>query len=1513
MGNSYSELIDSRCGKCDHAYQVEVWLIVDMTEQPELLESIRAGTIHSFPCPNCGYMSNMDVPLLFYCPGAEPTLFYSPAQHITQERDQQLAFRLVHLLKRRLGDAWQEEWLTLGLPIMPREVVVTILSVRHLLGQEIGTGSGSEQFYLAAKVLSGLPVQEQRDLAHLIANSQRGDHLLEAPIDHRHLKDALNTALRHAQVVTNVGPPVLSARLTNAFKYADEAADKYLQTNDPDALERALSLFESILSHAGFASAPVSFQVATLSSFGSLLIRTYNQLARFQDLDKGVELLRRALQLAPDTLPDRDVYLGRLALGLNNRYLVTGEMIDLHQAIDLSRQSVELTTPDSPNWAMYLTNLGNALRDRYAHANDPDDLEQALLALSQAVEVTPPNASQRATRLTNLSLGLCDRYRHFKNSSDLAKAIACAEEAVTLAQTSPTRLIFSLDVLSNCLRERYRLAQDLSDLEKAIALASDAVQLSRLNPARRPSCLLHLGLGLLARHDKTHEWADLKLAIQSLKQALELTPHTSPDWPGILLNLCFALLTRQEHDSPEIGFDDEAAVLEQALRLIPDRETPVRLQILSRLAIGLEEKYEQTEELAELRKAEVLCQQIIRLEPSIPQFQTAHLILLGKIALHEYQEGGESTAADKAVKCFQQALDGIVSNSHLEDLAAGGLADAMRTRYGVTGNLDELNQSIVLLRAILMRKRHSPPNEQRVILVGLGGNLIDHYRSTGDLSELEEGLELLQRALQIKADDSASLRNLGNGFHYQYGRFKNRADLENAISLWQRALEHIPASSMQRAGVISSLGAGFAELYSLTGNQELLEQAVLHAKQAIELTPSTMPARVNRLNFLGAILRRYAKVTGQLTHLDVSIQALQEAIDNTSPSQRIRISVLHNLAKCLQERYSVNGEQDDLKQAKVAYSESCTKGLAAQPEASLVSSQAWGDWALSRGAWEEAAEALNYGSQAIEQILRAQLLRARKEVWLRDAQGLTVNAGYALAKIEDLTNAVVTLDVGRARLLAEAQERDRHDLKHLNDIGHSVLYQRYRTAADHIAQLESTEVRPQEQPSSSDLVVKQRTARAELDAIISEIQLVPGYEDFFSTPTFERIQRDLLPTVDVTKAAAYLLVTSVGGLALVLHGSDVQLVWLDLIEADVNGWLLKRDGESVVGGYLPAQFGEVPLESALAEVLPVLGEKVMYPVAEALKSLGVSDVTLIPCGRLALLPLHASEYRVDGVTRCFMDELTVTYAPSARALGSSREALNTRSDRLPSLLGVGNPLPLPERAKPLVFARPEVEEIAQLFDGQAMALYEEDATHTAVEAQLGATTYLHLSCHGMFNLSEPLESGVVLSYGEMITLRDLLARQRLSGTRLVVLSACQTAITDFKDLPEEAIGLPAGFLQAGVPGVVGTLWPVNDLSTALLMIKFYEYHLKGDASTGVGPMQPAAALREAQLWLRDVTNAELSELFEKYKMTAPDRPERSRMAFELASERFREHTLRDPDERPFAHPYYWAPFVFYGV
>jgi CHAT domain-containing protein len=73
------------------------------------------------------------------------------------------------------------------------------------------------------------------------------------------------------------------------------------------------------------------------------------------------------------------------------------------------------------------------------------------------------------------------------------------------------------------------------------------------------------------------------------------------------------------------------------------------------------------------------------------------------------------------------------------------------------------------------------------------------------------------------------------------------------------------------------------------------------------------------------------------------------------------------------------------------------------------------------------------------------------------------------------------------------------------------------------------------------------------------------------------------------------------------------------------------------------------------------------------------------------------------------------------------------------------------------------------------------------------------------------------------------------------LSACQTALG--KEIRGEGlIGLTRGFMYAGAPRVVASLWKVDDAATAELMRIFYQKMLKEN-------VRPAAALRSAQIEL----------------------------------------------------------------
>jgi CHAT domain-containing protein len=143
----------------------------------------------------------------------------------------------------------------------------------------------------------------------------------------------------------------------------------------------------------------------------------------------------------------------------------------------------------------------------------------------------------------------------------------------------------------------------------------------------------------------------------------------------------------------------------------------------------------------------------------------------------------------------------------------------------------------------------------------------------------------------------------------------------------------------------------------------------------------------------------------------------------------------------------------------------------------------------------------------------------------------------------------------------------------------------------------------------------------------------------------------------------------------------------------------------------------------------------------------------------------------------------------------------------------------------------------------------------------------------------------------------------LRATRLAVLSACETGMTPARDPAQEFAGLFTAFLTAGVPTVLAALWPVENISTALMMHRFYQYHL-GDPREQIVPRPPADALRDAQAWLRQLTYAELKA----YVAPKLDSSLGSIWIGVLGLE-----ARVNNEGCPFESPYFWAGFVIVGA
>jgi CHAT domain-containing protein len=259
--------------------------------------------------------------------------------------------------------------------------------------------------------------------------------------------------------------------------------------------------------------------------------------------------------------------------------------------------------------------------------------------------------------------------------------------------------------------------------------------------------------------------------------------------------------------------------------------------------------------------------------------------------------------------------------------------------------------------------------------------------------------------------------------------------------------------------------------------------------------------------------------------------------------------------------------------------------------------------------------------------------------------------------------------------------------------------------------------------------------------------------------------------------------------------------------------------------------------------------------------------------------------RRDALATCM-----IPYVPNARALHAARGHATSAAD---ALVTVTDPPHEPGQVR-LAHATTETAVAAAAFPSSDRIL-PQDAKPGRVRAGIAAATVAHLACHGYAVLETPLDSGLLLADGTRLTLRDLLAMR--TNLRLAVLSACETSMPG-TDLPDEVVSLPTGLLQAGVGGVIASLWAVPDLATALLMTRFYRAW-RHDAEP------PPEALRTAQMWLRDTSIARKMEDLASF---AGDGWLPEELVDALADALF----TRDPADDD-AHVHAWAGFSYVGA
>ena len=246
----------------------------------------------------------------------------------------------------------------------------------------------------------------------------------------------------------------------------------------------------------------------------------------------------------------------------------------------------------------------------------------------------------------------------------------------------------------------------------------------------------------------------------------------------------------------------------------------------------------------------------------------------------------------------------------------------------------------------------------------------------------------------------------------------------------------------------------------------------------------------------------------------------------------------------------------------------------------------------------------------------------------------------------------------------------------------------------------------------------------------------------------------------------------------------------------------------------------------------------------------ISNIYFAPCGVLNQIAIESLP---------FDKESTVSYHYNLTRLSSTRELVNKHNlhpNKSAALYGdlfyrasaeTMQQATTRSAVGTLPYSKQEINEISLLLSGKQYhvnRLSQKQGTEASFKSLSGKSpSILHLSTHGFVN--RPIEgdamqrSGLIMAYGArawegksvpkdtedgILTAAEI-ATLDLSGTDIVVLSACNTALGEVTT--EGVWGLQRAFKQAGAQTIVMSLWQVDDEATAVFMQYFYEALLKG--------------------------------------------------------------------------------------
>ncbi|CAI7599558.1 unnamed protein product [Penicillium pancosmium] len=970
----------------------------------------------------------------------------------------------------------------------------------------------------------------------------------------------------------------------------------------------------------------------------------------------------------------------------------------------------------------------------------------------------------------------------------------------------------------------YLKSGDLDDLDKRLREIEELLISTPIDHPARCSLLYLTGLGFAHRHKETKNNEDLDKAV-TYSQLVCLRDLSIYESQFLFARM---LLERYKQYHHEDDLDKCINFVERIMAGIPSGNG----RILESLALKIQaliERHELKRKTEDFDQISAILDKLFQardrdsLIGDLPSYLWAYF---GSQEGYSNNENENRTQDEKWIGIAERLLVSTSENDKRRKELLFRSAIYLRRRYGRTGDMEDLEKSILRMKEAVSSFSLQPDTCPPWLLSYFADSLLERFKRTGEVADLDEAEENIKTAVMLFQDDVDTSWRI-YAFHVLGQLSIARFDCTQSITELEAAIEmidNLDRSSFEKVDVFSQTlffscsGDLHQTMYHETGRVKHLEIAIEKTNCALTFVPKNDPMRNSILRKRGSLLYQKHRAKMDMQHGVNSFDAMWESVQSPdqSPLQRIVTAVS---AICIL-------------------------------------------WTYDRDCWKDAARIISYILPLIPYSCGRDLKRQDQihtAKWVSQTAGMAI---FVFLRNDNIESALRSLELTRGLVINSLLD-DQSDISNLQR-AHPELAKTYNTLRLHALQsggLDDTAVDDQGQN-------ERRAAYKQLQSCEDKIRQEPGFESFQQQVSLETLSQ-------IAEEGPIVIVNTIG------WGSDAILVTqsgtytIPLLEMSERAPLefqerLSRSVDIDFTASRDLESDEQPVHQSI-ELLSWLWTTCVEPILQVLTSKGAistsdkkSRVWWIGTGSASILPFHAAGDYIDGILvpgRSCLDKVISSYTPTikvlanARARAAQRACIQESNNSKDSLLLVT--MPTTPGSSDLLGARRESEAIAKT-TGQSLIVEEMEQPNAGeVLGRLrDHSGIVHFACHGYSDPNDPSLSHLLLQkQTEQGLVADKLSVTNLLDTRfegqawIAYLSACSTANIKDQALADESLHITSGFLISGFAHVIGSLWSADDDVCVRMATHFYSSLLTNRVSKDIN-RAVARAVHDAQLQIR---------------------------------------------------------------